>query len=286
MSFGVIGKTLRETLASVKITSIENRFLSEKEVRQKFNAIAIKALAEAQTEYKSKTEITTAEPKNIKINEAKPASGQNVQKMDKNLEKAIQFWQILRPQLNSYVGYQSKSIKIDQKTYLIDRLFEEKNNVTPFKELNFTFQQQVYNLILDNITPQKVIINLQQTNDRVLDIYWTNFKKRFSFYANYQLSSFLIDDKTYKVNHLWTYINKNSTISDLPTNAKTQLQTLFDDSVIAKDVETYLNSLEKPAETKKSTNQNLAIGLGTAGGVVVLAGVGGFAYWFLKIRKS
>ena len=43
---------------------------------------------------------------------------------------------------------------------------------------------------------------------------------------------------------------------------------------------------ETKSSTKENNNQNLAIGLGTAGGVVALAGVTGFVYWFLKIRKS
>ena len=41
--------------------------------------------------------------------------------------------------------------------------------------------------------------------------------------------------------------------------------------------------LEREQATKR---RNLAIGLGTAGGIVVLVGASGFAYWFVKIRKS
>ena len=79
----------------------------------------------------------------------------------------------------------------------------------------------------------------------------------------------------------------NPSGSSLVTDAKIELQKLVNGGASIKDIETYLDSLKRETEEEKSTkNQNLAIGLGTVGGVVVLAGAGGFAYWFLKIRKS
>ena len=40
------------------------------------------------------------------------------------------------------------------------------------------------------------------------------------------------------------------------------------------------------ASWRKENTKNLAIGLGTLVGSITVAGAGGFAYWFLKIRKS
>ena len=43
---------------------------------------------------------------------------------------------------------------------------------------------------------------------------------------------------------------------------------------------------EKNKQAKeKQQSQDLTIGLATGGGVLVAAGVGGFLYWFFKIRK-
>ena len=83
--------------------------------------------------------------------------------------------------------------------------------------------------------------------------------------------------------------------ADFAKDSLGEIQKLVEGKIILSQLETAYqeslsssapNSTETKSSTKKSTNQNLAIGLGTAGGVVALAGAGGFAYWFLKIRKS
>ena len=81
---------------------------------------------------------------------------------------------------------------------------------------------------------------------------------------------------------------KNKDWNSLNQKEKRELQKLVDNNVDVAAMKTALNiSVTTPSSPKnnKSTNKNLAIGLGTTGGIVALAGAGGFAYWFIKVRK-
>ena len=88
--------------------------------------------------------------------------------------------------------------------------------------------------------------------------------------------------------------NAKKQFADFAKDSLEEIQKLVEGKIILSQLDTaYQESLpsspssaETKSSTKKSNNQNLAIGLGTAGGVLALAGAGGFAYWFLKIRKS
>ena len=113
-----------------------------------------------------------------------------------------------------------------------------------------------------------------------------------------KLTSFKINDQDYSFISLIADIKKQ--FVDLSQNSFTELQKLVEGKITLSQLKTtYQESLpssptqepnastsETKSPTQKSTNQNLAIGLGTAGGVVALAGTGGFVYWFVKIRKS
>ena len=158
-------------------------------------------------------------------------------------------------------------------------------------------------LVNDLITSDQINISnqiqtaLDQFNNEKLNTLWTELQPKLVQYAN--LSSFQItigsgdNAKVYALDQLFQD-QKETTGSNLP-NGKSQLQTLVNDGVSVQQITTQLDDLLQKAnetETKKQKvaeiekKQNLAIGLGTAGGVVALAGAGGFAYWFLKIRKS
>ena len=105
-----------------------------------------------------------------------------------------------------------------------------------------------------------------------------------------KLTSLKIKDRDYSFTSLLTDAKKQ--FADFAKDSLDELQKLIEGKIIVSQLETtYQESLsssstENKSTPKKSTNQNLAIGLGTAGAVVALAGAGGFAYWFVKIRKS
>ena len=99
--------------------------------------------------------------------------------------------------------------------------------------------------------------------------------------TNQKRTSLKINDQDYSFTSLLTDAKKQ--FADFAKDSLDELQKLVEGKITLSQLKTiYQESLPS---SKKSTNQNLAIGLGTAGGVVALAGAGGFAYWFLKIRK-
>ena len=73
----------------------------------------------------------------------------------------------------------------------------------------------------------------------------------------------------------------NANFETEETGATAQIKALFSNQIYAADIIENINSA-----SSRIRNKNLAIGLGTAGGVVALAGASGFAYWFIKTRKS
>ena len=143
-------------------------------------------------------------------------------------------------------------------------------------QINELFSNQIY---ASDIT--KVIDQLKK------------YKKILSFLTqlatDQKLTSLKINDQDYSFTSLLADLKKE--FIDLSEDSFIELQDLVDQDISLSKLETtYQESLSSPAtenksSSKKSTNQNLAIGLGTAGGVVALAGAGGFTYWFLKIRK-
>ena len=102
-------------------------------------------------------------------------------------------------------------------------------------------------------------------------------------------TSLQIKDQNYSFASLIADAKKQ--FADFAKDSLDELQKLIEGKIIVSQLKTtYQESLSSPSTenkspTQESTNQNLVIGLGTAGGVVALAGAGGFAYWFVKIRK-
>ena len=153
---------------------------------------------------------------------------------------------------------------------------------------------QLQKLVNRGITATQVRTALDTANNQKLNNLWTEildlFNKRGGSFAGNQIT---IKDNSYPFKEIAyaasVILPNNPSGSSLAADIKIELQTLVNAGVSIKDIETYLDSLKKQAEEakeeKSTKNQTLAIGLGTAGGVVALAGAGGFAYWFLKIRK-
>ena len=183
-------------------------------------------------------------------------------------------------------------LPINGGKYTIDQLLQTRNQL-----LNDQFDQKA-------ITQIKTLFSNQ--------IYASDITKAVDQLAKYrEISTFLTKLTTDQKLTALKISNQNYSFTSLIADAKkefidlskdsfTKLQNLVDQDISLKKLETaYQESLPYPqtqepnastsetkSPTKKSTNQNLAIGLGTAGGVVALAGVGGFVYWFVKIRKS
>ena len=182
-------------------------------------------------------------------------------------------------------------------SFTINHLLWERRAI--FADLSTTANTQLQTLSNAKVTDDELATALTTRNNNKLDDLWTALKTALNSYTgpNPGNSDITISDEPYpfKLNLLIANKELSTFGSDLDAPIKEQLQTLLNAKVKPVDVKTALDayqesisspSAENKSSTQKSTNQNLAIGLGTAGGVVALAGVGGFAYWFVKFRKS
>ena len=194
-------------------------------------------------------------------------------------------------------------LTIEGKPYDLNHLILAKDQILE-NDFEKNYQQafaQAKELVDDKITGNQIKNAFDQLNNPKLNNLWTRLQPKLEKYAN--LSSFQItigsgdNAKVYSLDQLFQD-REETTGSNLP-NGKSQLQTLVNDGVSVQQITTQLDNLvakakaekeeaekKKAKEVSEKNKKNLAIGLGTAGGVVALAGAGGFAFWFLKIRKS
>ncbi len=122
-------------------------------------------------------------------------------------------------------------------------------------------------------------------NNQKLDNFWTQLKKilkqpEFSKWKNISIK---IKNKSYDLKPLFAIAKEKADVkgSAFSLDAKLKLQELLNDQVTSKMVENQLLALNQVEKEK----ENLLIGLATGGSVLFVAGVGGFLYWFFKIRK-
>ena len=181
-------------------------------------------------------------------------------------------------------------------TFTINELLTEKDD--DFADLSSdgatNAKSQLQALLNAKVANGEVGTALTLRNTNALNALWSELQPKLEKYAD--LSSYQItigsgdNAKVYSLDQLFQD-REETTGSNLP-NGKSQLQTLVNDGVSVQQITTQLDSLvtkaekEEADEAESKNKQNLAIGLGAAGGVVILAGAGGFVYWFVKIRKS
>ena len=210
-----------------------------------------------------------------------------------NNKKLDDLWTALKANnsLGGYTGFNpgDNDFTIENNRYRIYLLITNKGVTTAGHSLDVPIKSQLQALVNDGVSAPQVRSALDDANNTALDTLWTDivelFKQKDYSFSDDQIT---IKGKNYSFRLIGIVIGdinqKNSVGSSLDVALKDELQSLINDGVTAKDIGIYLDSLETKED--KDTNQNLAIGLGVAAGIVVLAGVGGFAYWFLKIRKS
>ncbi len=140
-------------------------------------------------------------------------------------------------------------------------------------------------------------------NKPKLNNLWTGIKNELKKpeFDKWKDTSIKIKNKNYDLSFLFAAANDKTNVkgSDLPLDTKLKLQELVNDQVTSKMVENQLLALNqaeaarnKQAEAEKNKqvkekqqSQGLMIGLATGGSVLFAAVLGGFLYWFFKIRK-
>ena len=153
---------------------------------------------------------------------------------------------------------------------------------------------QLQDLVNANIDGENFKVALTAINNQKLDNLWNQLKKILNQpeFSKWKNTSIKIKNKNYDLKLLFTAKDKtNVKGSVLPSDTKMKLQELLNDQVTSKMVENQLLALNRAEAAKnkqvkkKQQNTGLTIGLATGGSVLVAAGLGGFLYWFFKIRK-
>ena len=226
----------------------------------------------------------------------------------KNKPKLNNLWTAIKDELKKpeYVYLVKTPILINNKNYDLKFLFEAAHSGFAGNgyALTLAAKMQLQDLVNANIDGENFKVALTAMNNQKLDDLWNQLKKILNQteFDKWKDTSIWIKPKNYSLQLLFTNAKKKADVkgSALPLDAKLKLQELLADQVTSEMIENQLLALNqaeaeknKQAEAeknkqvkKKQQSQALTIGLATGGGVLVAAGVGGFLYWFFKIRKK
>ena len=224
----------------------------------------------------------------------------------KNKPKLNNLWAGIKDELKKpeYVYLVKTPILINDENYDLELLFEvaQSSFTGNGYDLDLATKMQLQDLVNANINGEKFKVALTAINNQKLDNFWTQLKKILNQpeFSKWKNTSIKVKNKNYDLKLLFTAKEKTDVKgSALPLDAKLKLQELLNDQITSKMVENQLLALNQ-AETekneqaeaekneqvkKKQQSQGLTIGLATGAAVLTAAGLGGFLYWFFKIRK-
>ena len=212
-----------------------------------------------------------------------------------NNQKLDNFWEELKKTNYANLARLPVKININNKSYDLAKIF---STITQFNgkgsQLPLEPKTELQNLINAGTTPQQLGDVLKQMLVS-LDHLWKQLKKVFNQpeFSKWKDTSIKIKNKSYDLKLLFAAAKEKADVkgSALLLNTKLQLQEFLNDQITSKMVENQLLALNQAEAAKnkqvkeKQQSQDLTIGLATGGGVLVAAGLGGFLYWFFKIRK-
>ena len=216
----------------------------------------------------------------------------------KNKPKLNNLWTAIKDELKKpeYVYLVKTPILINSKNYDLKILFEVAHSGFAGNgyDLPLATKMQLQDLVNANIDGENFKVALTAMNNQKLDHLWNQLKKILNQpeFSKWKDTSIKIKNKSYDLKLLFTAKEKSDVKgSALPLDTKLKLQKLLNDQVTSKMVENQLLALNWAEAAKnqqakeKQQHQGLTIGLATGGSVLVAAGLGGFLYWFFKIRK-
>ena len=220
----------------------------------------------------------------------------------KNNEKLDAFWSEIKSELKkpNYAYLVKTPILINGNNYNLEPLFVAVKNEYHVlgSQLSDPAKNKLQSLVSADVQHQIFKTSLTKANiqnNQKLDNLWNQLQKVFNQpeFSKWKDTSIEINSKNYNLQLLFVAAKEKADVqgSALLLNTKLKLQELVNDQVTSEMIENQLLALnqaeaEKNQQAKeKQQSQDLTIGLATGGGVLVAAGLGGFLYWFFKIRK-
>ena len=217
----------------------------------------------------------------------------------KNNEKLDAFWSEIKSELKKpdYAYLVKTPILVKGNNYNLEPLFVAVKNEYGVlgSQLSDSAKNKLQSLVSADVQHQIFKTSLVTINNQKLDNFWNQLKKVFNQpeFSKWKDTSIKIKNKSYDLKLLFAAAKENADVqgSAFSLDVKLQLQELVNDQVTFKMIENQLLALnqaeaEKNQQAKeKQQRQDLTIGLATGGGVLAAAGLGGFLYWFFKIRK-
>ena len=220
----------------------------------------------------------------------------------KNNEKLDAFWSEIKSELKKpdYAYLVKTPILINGNNYNLEPLFVAVKN--EYRVLGSQLSDSAKNKLQSLVSAdfqhpifKSSLTTANTQNNQKLDDLWTQLKKILNQpeFSKWKDTSIKIKNKNYDLKLLFAAAKEKGDVkgSAFSLDAKLKLQQLLNDQVTSKMVENQLLALnqaeaEKNQQAKeKQQRQDLTIGLATGGSVLVAAGLGGFLYWFFKIRK-
>ena len=227
--------------------------------------------------------------------------------LDVKNKKLDAFWSEIKSELKKpeYAHLSKTPILVNGNNYNLEPLFVAVKNEYGVlgSQLSDSAKNKLQSLVSADVQHQIFKNSLITINNQKLDDLWTQLKKILNQpeFSKWKDTSIKIKNKSYDLKLLFAAAKEKADVkaSVLPLDTKLKLQELVNDQVTSKMVENQLLALNQ-AETEKNEqaeaeknkqakekqqSQGLTIGLATGGSVLVAAGLGGFLYWFFKIRK-
>ena len=220
----------------------------------------------------------------------------------KNNEKLDAFWSEIKSEMKKpdYAYLVKTPILVKGNNYNLEPLFVAIKNEyrVLVSQLSDPAKNKLQSLVSADVQHpifKSSLATANTQNNQKLDNLWNQLKKILNQpeFSKWKDTSIKIKNKSYDLKLLFAAAKEKGDVkgSAFSLDVKLQLQELLNDRVTSKMIENQLLALnqaeaEKNKQVKKKQqSQGLTIGLATGGGVLVAAGLGGFLYWFFRIRK-
>ena len=152
-----------------------------------------------------------------------------------NNKKLDALWSDLKNKLFKYSGFKSNSIKIGSTTYTLADLWNKLSTYNDGSAFRDNALNQLQALVNNKITWDQIKTEIDKLNKQKLDLLWSIIQSHLSAYPNLTPDSTTFNKKNHNINQLFVQKINIAKGSTLPTDAKSQLQSLVNSGMTTLD---------------------------------------------------